>query len=121
MAVAQELCDRIGIIDNGELVQCKPTDELLDLFSDQVFIFRLDRAPEVNGIEALAGVHSVFMGDAEDGPVLTATVASGLEERSEALYGIMEHLRAGGYRVRAINQRQKTLESVFLALTGEQR
>ena len=121
MAVAQELCDRIGIIDHGELIQCKPTEELLDLFSDQVFVFRLDRTPEINSISNLPGVHAATCDDAEDGPVVTVTVANDLDQRSEALYGIMEYLRAGGFRVRAVHQRQKTLESVFLALTGEKR
>ena len=42
---AEGLCDRIGIIKNGELAACKPTDELLDLFSEQVYELRLDRMP----------------------------------------------------------------------------
>jgi ABC-2 type transport system ATP-binding protein len=117
MAVAQELCDRVGIIDNGQLVQCKPKDELLEHFSDQVFVFRLDRLPNLEGVRAVPGVQAVDVDDTEDGPALVATVAHDFALRSEALYGIIEGLRAEGCVLRSINLRQTTLESVFLQLT----
>ena len=49
MHVAQELCDRIGIIDKGRLIECKPTAQLLEIFSQQLFVFRLDRLPDLSG------------------------------------------------------------------------
>ncbi|MFP4500053.1 MAG: ABC transporter ATP-binding protein [Candidatus Hydrogenedentota bacterium] len=118
MAVAQELCDRIGIIHNGKLIQCKPTDELLDLFSDQVFVFRIDRNADETIFDGAPGVISAVAAHMEDGPTLTVTVAHDPEQRSAALYAIIERLRAHGYQLHSVNQRQQTLENVFLQVTG---
>ena len=118
MAVAQELCDRIGIIDKGQLVTCRPTSELLGLFSEQVFTFKVDRPPERGVFEKLPGVLNVEVDLVEDGPALVATVSPDLEQRSGALYAITAQLRAGGFLLRAIDQHQQTLENVFLQLTS---
>jgi ABC-2 type transport system ATP-binding protein len=117
MHVAQELCDRIGIIDKGQLVACKATDELLDVFSDQIFIFKLDRMPQANGLAGIRGVLDIQTELAEEGPLLIARVARDFDLRSDALYGLVEGLRSQGLRLRSIDQRQQNLESVFIQLT----
>lgn len=117
MHVAQELCDRIGIIDQGKLVECKPTEELLDLFSDQVFVFKLDRALQDGDLDSISGVLLVEPEMNEDGPMVSVRVAPDFELRSTAIYGVMDRLREKGYRLRGIQQRQQNLESVFLQLT----
>lgn len=117
MHTAQELCHRIGIIDRGRMVTCKPTGELLEVFSDPTFVFRLDRLPDEAALTGLPGVTDVHIELNEDGPVVTVRVSRDFDERSEALYAIIERLRAGGFRLRGIEQRQQNLESVFLQLT----
>lgn len=117
MHVAQELCDRIGIINNGEMVTCKPTEELLDLFSEQIFVFKLDRKPEASLLESVHEVEKVELEDTEDGPQAVVHVNPELAERSAALYGIVETLRNNGFLLRSIQQRQQNLEGVFLKLT----
>jgi len=119
MHVAQELCDRIGIINKGELVACKPTSELLDLFSDQVFSFKVNALPESAQFDDLPGVLGVRVEQSADGPVLVVKVATDGVPRSAALYGVMERLRGMGCLVVSIQQRQQNLESVFLQITGE--
>lgn len=118
MAVAQELCDRIGIINKGQLVACRPTAELLDLFSEQVFAFKIDREPALREFEGIPGVVGVEAENGEDGPVLAATVVREASGRSEALYEVIARLRRDGYQLRSIHQRQQTLENVFLQLTS---
>lgn len=117
MHVAQELCDRIGIIDKGRLVTCKPTVELLELFSDQVFVFKLDRIPAVEYVSDLEGVLSAEFEEALDGPQLVVRVANDYDQRSAALYAVVERLRTQGFQLRAVSHRQQNLESVFLQLT----
>ncbi len=118
MHVAQELCDRIGIINKGELVTCKPTDQLLELFSDHVVEIRLDRRPEPGELDGVAGIHAIEIEHNEDGPTVIVTIDEDLARRSEGIYGLMERLRERGFLVRFVGQRQQTLESVFLRLTG---
>ena len=118
MHVAQEICDRIGIINKGDLIACKPTDELLGLFSDPVFEFRLDRLPGAEDVANLAGVRSVDFRMEEDTAVLTAVVDEELNARSGALYALVDRLRERGFQLRSVSQRQQTLENVFLRLTS---
>lgn len=120
MHVAQELCDRIGIIDKGVLVACKPTEQLLDLFSDQTFEFRVDRLPDPSEFAGIVGLHDVMCQLMDDGePVMIARVDAERESRSAALYATVARLREGGYVLHSINERQQTLESVFLSVTTD--
>jgi ABC-2 type transport system ATP-binding protein len=117
MNVAQEICDRVGIINKGRLVACKPTDQLLELFSDLVFEIRLDRLPTLEDVGAIPGVRGVELSEGDAEPMLLVRVEEELSKRSEALYATMERLRARGFLLRSISQRQQTLENVFLRLT----
>ncbi|MCP4639533.1 MAG: ABC transporter ATP-binding protein [bacterium] len=119
MAVAQTLCDRIGIIDKGQLVTCKPTDQLLDLFSDFTFEFRVDRTPDPAPFAAMPGVAHAEGLELEDGPALVMHFSPDDAERSEAIYETAARLRNEGFVLRSIVKRHQTLENVFLELTGD--
>ncbi len=117
MHVAQELCDRIGIIDKGKLVACKPTEELLNVFSDPIFVFRLDRAAAPELFDGVHGVVASHNEESELGPECVVRIVNDEIVCSEALYAVMERLREGRYQLRSVQQRQQNLESVFLQLT----
>jgi len=117
MHVAQELCDRIGIIDNGQLVACKSTRELLGNFSDQTYVLLLDREADTGALTQLPGVLSAAVEQTPDGPAAVISFAPESDLRSRALYAVMAALDGGGYELRGITQRQQNLESVFLQLT----
>ncbi len=117
MHVAQELCDRIGIIDKGKLVACKSTQELLGNFSGQVYVFQLDREPDVNALEQIPGVVSVTTELTAEGPTAVINLEPSAETRSRALYAITAAFDQGNYELCGITQRQQNLESVFLQLT----
>ncbi|HOL18939.1 MAG TPA: ABC transporter ATP-binding protein [Candidatus Hydrogenedens sp.] len=120
MHVAQELCDRIGIINKGKLITCKPTTELLDLFSKQIFSIRLDRNLVDNDLDHLAPKIQVLETIlTADGPTITVQVPEPHAERSEAIYTLFETLRQKKYQIRSIQQKQVNLEYIFLQLTGE--
>ncbi len=120
MNVAQELCDRIGIIKDGGLVACKPTDQLLDLFSEQVYEFRLDQSPDTRALEAIPGVVAARVEEQGDGPVCTVQIEPERDARSAALYGAVGEFQAQGLRLHTISHRQQNLEQVFLRLTNGQ-
>lgn len=120
MHVAQELCDRIGIINKGKLITCKPTTELLELFSKQIFSIRLDRNLAEGDLDGLAPMVTLLQTDlTAEGTVITVQVPEPYTERSEALYLLFETLRKKKYQLRSIQQKQVNLEYVFLQLTGE--
>lgn len=119
MHVAQELCDRIGIINKGRLITCKPTAELLDLFSGHVFVLKLDRLPDLALMQIFPGIVDCTTEQSSDGPALVLRVTDEPELRSETFYTVVAMLRQGGFQLRSLTQRQQNLESVFLQLTGE--
>ena len=119
MGVAQELCDRIGIIKNGALAACKPTDELLDLFSEQVYELRLDRMPPAGTLDRIEGVLDMSF-EEQGGEVLcVAAIEHDYALRSKALYALVTRLRDSGVQLRSVSLRQQSLENVFLRVTGD--
>lgn len=119
MHVAQELCDRIGIIKTGSLAACKSTDELLDVFGDKSFEFRLGALPPEGLLDGIPGIVTIeYPESAPTEPVCVVTLETETATRSEALYTIIERYRGAGLQLRGITQRQTTLESVFLKVTS---
>ncbi|HUW61422.1 MAG TPA: ABC transporter ATP-binding protein [Candidatus Bathyarchaeia archaeon] len=119
MNVAQEICDRIGIIDHGVLVACQPKESLLDVFSDPVFEFKLDRLVPNSILDGIAHINEMTMRIEEEGPVVSVALETDLEARSRALYDVVQRFRDQGILLRSVSQRQQTLENVFLRLTGK--
>ncbi len=120
MHVAQELCDRIGIINKGKLITCKPTNELLELFSKQIFVLRLDRNISEGDLDGLANYIKILESSFnEEGATITVQVPEPYPERSETLYLLFDTLRKKKYQLRSIQQKQVNLEYIFLQLTGE--
>ncbi len=120
MNVAQELCDRIGIINKGKLVACKPTSELLDLFSKQIIAIRVDRTPDNNFLSSLPNkVKLLEIEQSSEGPVLVFQFPESYEDRSEAYYSVIANCHTHGLQIRMITHKQVNLEYVFLQLTGE--
>ncbi len=120
MNVAQELCTRIAIIDNGKLVTCRPTEELLDVFTEQRYEFRLDRIPDLDPLTTIPGVNHVESLNGQDEPGILITYSADQEQRSEALYRTMQQLSSGGLVLRSVSQLQQTLENVFLQMTSNE-
>jgi ABC-2 type transport system ATP-binding protein len=117
MHVAQEVCDRIGIINKGQLVACKATADLLSILSEQVYEFRLDRRPDADGLSRIPGVLEVLVPPGNEA-LLMIRIEPEEELRSEALYAAIDRLRSDGYQLRSINQVKQNLENVFLHLTN---
>jgi len=119
MHVAQELCDRVGIINRGRLAACMPTPQLLEQFSGRVFEFRVDREVSPETFQEIPGVMESWWEKGAEGSLLVVRLTSDESARSEALYGVVERSRASGLRLIGLNQRRETLETVFLRITGE--
>ena len=118
MHVAQELCDRIGIINHGKLITCEATRDLIGLFSEQAYLFQLNRAAALEEFADLPGVTSVQTDPDERAPHLLVHLDANPDLRSRGLYAVMERLNAHGYDVHEIEHRKQSLERVFLSLTS---
>ncbi|MEL6365211.1 MAG: ABC transporter ATP-binding protein [Pseudomonadota bacterium] len=104
---AQELCDRIAIINEGEVVTDKPKDELIASLDRKILLVTpqepLTVAPDLAPFEGSI---------APDGRISIPY------KPSETRVGlIMERLNAAGVSVRDITTEEADLEDVFLELT----
>jgi ABC-2 type transport system ATP-binding protein len=109
---ADELCDRVGIINRGQIVAEGRPDDLKRAVGADIIIARVegDAAPLRPIIEALAGVQSV---EAHGNELVIAT-----DDGSAAISPIAVALNGCEVVVRHLTLRTPTLDDVFLDLTG---
>ncbi|MCP5098048.1 MAG: ABC transporter ATP-binding protein [Chloroflexi bacterium] len=116
MEEAEELSNRIGIIDHGELVAVGTQDELTKTIGHYDTI-RLDLGvnAQENGelIEVLQGLTAVNQAFGEgDHIVLQA------QEANEVLPDVIQQITKSGCTIRQLEIQEPNLEAVFLHLTG---
>jgi ABC-2 type transport system ATP-binding protein len=106
---AEELCDRIAIINNGQLIANKPTRELVDMAREK--IVTVTTAQDL----ASAPVHEAFVKVQWDG-------ARGVEvtyDKDRLSAGqVLGILQAQGLTVEDVTTREADLEDVFVQLTA---
>lgn len=106
---AEELCDRIAIINHGRLIIDEPTETLLTRIDNKEIRFRLDR--EIESLpEALAGFGAVREGRRS----LVFLYTPG----EQAVGEMIEAIGSAGYGIVDISTNESDLEDVFLQLTG---
>jgi ABC-2 type transport system ATP-binding protein len=113
MEEAERLCDRVGIIDAGEIRAEGTRRELVALMggNDQV---RLALIGDVEAaVAAVAAVDGVSGADAKDGE-LEIVVA----DAHRVLPRLLDAVAAAGATVRGVELESPDLEAVFLHLTG---
>jgi ABC-2 type transport system ATP-binding protein len=109
---ADELADRVGIIDRGLLVAEGTPEELKRRIGSDVVIARIDGDVDA-AREAVAGASGVTAVDVH-GDELTVSVDDG----ATAVSPVAVALNGSGVRVRELTLRTPTLDDVFLELTG---
>jgi ABC-2 type transport system ATP-binding protein len=118
MAEADELCDRLAIIDRGKLLALDtPADLKHRLRRDAIFKLRVGplgpRPSREEMLEAVPGVRQVTVVEQEGVSELTLILAA-----DEALPAVLAHLTRRGSALIALEKREPTLEDVFIDLVG---
>jgi len=105
---AERLCDRIAIIDHGELVALETKSDLLARG-----IFRSLHVVASREIEGLpASVESMVKA------VHGCCMELRLRRDSDSVLGVLDSIRAAGIEVKDIHMEDDDLEDVFIQLTG---
>jgi len=115
MEEAQELSDRIGIIDHGKLIALGTLAELIQLVGEHETL-RLQLIQEDGGADLAAALQSlpdVIEASSTNGEVLVNVTSA-----EEALAAVIGTATGLGLSVRTIEIREPNLEAVFLHLTG---
>jgi ABC-2 type transport system ATP-binding protein len=115
MHEAEELCDRVAIIDRGKILACAPPSELKKSLKQEA-VFRLYLAGLSDGkilVEGMPGIRALAQ-RVEDGRLALDLILA----EEEALVRVLSKLQAAGGKLVELRKEEPTLEDVFLALVG---
>ncbi len=115
MEEAQEISDRIGIMDHGRMVNCGTHAELVRLVGEETRVnVSIDGGPEkvAKRWEGLAGVRIL----SREGSDLRLLV----KDAQDAIPRLFQQAERAGSRLTAITVEEPDLEDVFLHLTGRE-
>jgi ABC-2 type transport system ATP-binding protein len=105
---AEQLCDRIAIINHGKLIANKPTRELVDMATEKLVEVTVDR--DVLATPENACFHKIELKGTR---TLAITYAKDKVNAGEVLGAV----QADGYGIVDVSTREADLEDVFLNLT----
>jgi len=113
MEEAEELSNRIAIMDKGKIIACGTRDELVRLVGEQTRVDLAVTGEPDKAAEAWRSVAGVSRATVEQGRVLV------LAGDSNAVVPLLfERAAQLGFRIGSVGIQEPNLETVFLALTG---
>ncbi|MFW6117811.1 MAG: ATP-binding cassette domain-containing protein [Thermoproteota archaeon] len=122
MEEADQLCDRVAVMSNGQVVAVDTPNHLKDRVKETELVEIACYHPPLN-IEGLlephcpnVGMIKLIHGDEERGA--TSKIKLVGENAEECISTVMDILRKENVRIRSLNVGTPTLEDVFLDLTG---
>jgi ABC-2 type transport system ATP-binding protein len=114
MDEAERLCDRVAVVDKGQVIALGTPSELIARLGGQhVIDFTLAEGKEPPPVEEFASLPSVISARIDAGRY-GLTVG----EPHVALPALLRHLQQNGREVATLTTRHATLEDVFVNLTG---
>ena len=106
---AEELCDRIAIINHGKLIANKPTRELVDMAREKIVVLTLDRDA------AVLPAHAALLKTEVTGE---RTVEITYDKDRSNAGEVLALVQAQGYGIVDVTTREADLEDVFVTLTS---
>ncbi len=115
MMEADELCDRVAIIDQGRILACDTPDRLKRLIRTDVTLkVEMDPLKDTRAFNAIQGIRNYAVsGDAE-----SRATGTFILEDDGPIADIMSEVLRQGSRVHSLQKAEPTLEEVFISLVG---
>lgn len=119
---AQDICDRIAILDRGKITACDtPGNIQYTMLDEKVFnitfidtVFNDEQEKMLNLLEGIPGVHGATP---EVDPESNFQGLSIRVDKDLALSGILEVIMKNGLKIGIINTKEPSLEDAFMAIT----
>jgi len=110
---AEEIADRVGVINNGELILIEDKNSLMRKLGKKQLILDLSQP-----LETLpAGLEGYELELSEDGEKLTYTFDN--QGEHTGITSLLDDLKGSGIRFRDLNTTQSSLEEIFVSLVQE--
>ena len=114
MDEAERLCDRLAIIDHGEVIaEGTPADLINRLGGHHVVEFSVDSALDEVSLESWRGLPGVESVRSDDG-----LVSLNVREPHRTIPALLDEVAQQGSEIIHLTTRQASLEDVFVRLTG---
>lgn len=114
MEEADELCDRIAIMNKGKIVVIGTPQKLKDSLGGDIIEVKINKS--ANGlIEKLKKVKFI-----KDAKATNKTLKITLEHGETKIEDVIQTIKKQGYNISSIELHKPTLEDVFLYYTGEE-
>jgi ABC-2 type transport system ATP-binding protein len=109
---AQEMADRIGVINHGEIIVVEDTDVLMKKLGKKLLTLNLTKP-----LTSLpAGLSQENLALADEGKQLVYTFDSKTE--STGIAELIKNLSANGIEIKDLNTKETSLEDIFVNLVG---
>lgn len=116
MMEADELCNRIAIIDNGRILACDSPENLKKLVKmNSTLTLVVAGLKDVNGFDSIEGMSSFSSSKDVEGSVTTLRFV--LEDESP-VSDIVSTVVSQGSKILSLQKTEPTLEDVFIKLVG---
>ena len=112
LTMAQELCDRVAIINEGRLIADRTVGELLSLFRRDYYRIRV--GGQITGKVSLPEGLVIEEGEHE-------TTISGDIAEQERLHEVLRFIREEGLPLLSVQRSEPSLEHIFVELLNEDR
>ena len=118
MEEADQLCDRVAIMDHGQILALDTPERLkASLGTDTVLRIQ---ARSGTDLSALASHLAETLGDVSDWRERDGALELGVRGRERLLPRVIDAAEAGGYEIDDLSVGETTLETVFITLTGRE-
>ena len=111
---AQEMADRVGIINKGQLILTEDKNNLMEKMGKRQMIFVLREA--IPAIPSSLNAYPLALTQDDNGGKLVLTYDA---ETENDISDVLDNLKSSGIRPKDIYSRQSSLEEIFIELVGE--
>lgn len=113
---ADELCDRIAIIDNGEIYALDTPENLKAILKDRVYYSVEALKNEFVKLDSIPYTTKFFINPVKDGKI---EIKFQLESENK-IVDVFNFLKDKGFNVLSFKKREPTLEDVFVEIVGKE-